>query len=223
MIITIDGPTASGKSTIGRMLARKLDAFYLCSGFLFRALAYVLKNYYGYTEKQFAQPRIEDIQAILDTGRLVYQYKNERVGVFFDDIDITSFLKHASVDRWSSLISLHTMVRRKIENLQHTIARGRDVVVDGRDAGSVVFPDAEYKFYITASLEERARRWQKQQGDTAQAMPFEAARAYIQERDDRDMQRKHSPLIVPVEAHVIDTTELTIDEVLERLLRIIRT
>jgi cytidylate kinase len=141
---------------------------------------------------------------------------------FFDGVTITGFLKDSSIDRFASIIGINSAVRRKLAAMQHEIARNRDVIVDGRDAGSVVFPNAEYKFYITASAEERARRWQKQQAELGHAISLEHAHACIKERDNRDEKRKHSPLIVPVGAHVIDTTALTIDEVLRRLLCIIK-
>ncbi len=223
MIITIDGPTASGKSTIGRMLAKQLEYYYLYSGLLYRALAYVLKTDYGYTKEQFAHPRTEDIQAALDAARFVYrydQYKGEQV--FFDGNDITQFLKEKSIDQFASLISLHELVRARLLEWQRDIAKSADVIVDGRDSGSVVFPSAEYKFYITASEDERARRWHQQQTQKGLDISFEQARAFIAERDQRDTQRAHSPLIIPEGAQVIDNTDQSHQETLDAMLRTIK-
>ena len=152
MIITIDGPTASGKSTLGRMLAKELGHYYLYSGLMFRALAYVLKNQYGYTNEQFEQPRIEDIDSVLAPKRFVYTYDDQhKERIFFDGVDITPHLKAGGIDQLASVVSRNSAVRDRLTQLQRSIAESADVIVDGRDSGSVVFPYADYKFYVTAA------------------------------------------------------------------------
>ncbi len=222
MIITIDGPTASGKSTVGRMLAKKLGYYYVYSGLLFRAVAYILHNEYGYTKEQFEHPNSDDINAVIDPSRFVYRYNDqEKEQIFFDGRDITPFLKEKSIDQFASLISRNMLVRKKLAQWQRGVAKSVDVVVDGRDSGSVVFPNAEYKFYITASEQERAQRWRRQQVRYGNDIPLEQALSYIKERDQRDMERAHSPLIVPDGAHVIDNTSLTPEQTLDAMLLVI--
>ncbi|TET34109.1 (d)CMP kinase [Candidatus Dependentiae bacterium] len=219
MIITIDGPTASGKSTLGRMLAKTLGHYYLYSGLMFRALAYVLKHQYGYTKEQFEQPRMEDVEKVLDPKRFVYTYDDQhKERIFFDEVDITPYLKAGGIDQLASVVSRNGEVREKLMQLQRSIAKSVDVIVDGRDSGSVVFPYADYKFYVTASEDERAKRWLKQQGKYDADGSLEEARAFINERDQRDMKRKNAPLIVPEGAHVIDNTDQTPQETLDSML-----
>src|SRR3989344_8123854 len=111
MIITIDGPTASGKSTIARNLAKALGYYYLYSGLMFRALAYVLKQQYDYTDEQFDHPRQEDIDWIVDPTRFVYTYDDQhKERIFFDDVDLTPHLKKGDIDQWASIISRNKYV-----------------------------------------------------------------------------------------------------------------
>lgn len=218
MIITIDGPTASGKSTVARKLAQTLGYYYVHSGLLFRALAYLLQQQYGYTEKQFARPRREDIDQIVDPKRFVYVYDDKhKERILFNAVDITSHLKRGDIDQLASVTSRDTYVREKFLQLQRSIAQSHDVIVDGRDAGSVVFPDADYKFYLTASEEERARRWRDQQAKYGIDRSLEDARAFIHERDQRDMKRTHAPLCVPTGGHIIDNTGKTAQETIAML------
>ncbi len=216
MIITIDGPTASGKSSVGRMLAKKLGYYYLYSGLLYRALAYLLKHEYGYDEENLTNPGADDIAQVLDSKRFVYCYSDKNPEqVFFDGRDITPELKDRSVDRAASILSTNLAVREYLNELQRAIAKQVDVVVDGRDSGSVVFAHADYKFFLTASEQERAKRWREQQEKLGNSMTLEQAVEFIKERDSRDSHREHAPLRVPQGAHSIDNTGMTLQETLE--------
>lgn len=222
MIITIDGPVASGKSTVSRLLAQRLGYYYLCSGLLYRALAYLLVTRHGYTLETIANPDIKDINACFDAHFFVYQYDQKtEEHIFFDAQDITPYLKDTFIDKVTSLISVNKQVRSAVTAIQHAIAAQHDIVTDGRDVGSVVFPQAEFKFFVTASVAVRANRWRKDQEKYGKFLSFDEAVALITDRDNRDKYRDIAPLIVPQGAIVIDTTELTIQEAVELMMRYI--
>jgi cytidylate kinase len=222
MIITIDGPVASGKSTISRILADKLEYYYVCSGLIYRAIAYVLVNHYGYTPETLVSVSVEDVVKCADPKRLQYSYDGlSQERIFFDHEDITSYLKDKFVDNITSLVSVNKDVRKAVTALQHTIAGNYNVVVDGRDVGSVVFPNAELKFFVTASVAVRAERWRKDQERYNNYVSHDEAIALITERDERDKNRVIAPLVVPEHAIVIDTSALTIDQTIEKMMEYI--
>lgn len=223
MIITIDGPTASGKSSVARALAKRLNFYYVYSGLIYRALAYLLINQKAYTQEQLKKPLAEDIAQLLDQKRFVYRYDDqEQERVFFDAQDITPFLKDSFIDQAASIVSTHERVRSELRNVQRIIARSYDLVVDGRDAGSVVFPEAEYKFFLTASPEIRAERWRLQQLQLGEEFTPKQAREQIAQRDKRDQTRDIAPLIIPNDAIVIDNSALNIEETLDTMLEYLR-
>lgn len=219
MIITIDGPTASGKSTVARAVAHKLSIYYLCSGLLFRGLAYILLHQKKYTLDTIQLVSKNDIMAIMDPTLFEYRYKNGKEQILFDGHDITRELKNSIIDKASSLLSINHEVRTILVEYQRFLAQKKSVVVDGRDTGSIVFPDAEYKFFLTASLEERGARWQKDQKKRNAMFTLEQAIDKVNERDIRDAQRAIAPLIVPHNAIIIDSTELSIDDVVNSIMK----
>lgn len=219
MIITIDGPVASGKSTLSRILANKLDYYYVCSGLIYRAIAYILVDRCGYTPETLVSVCAEDLYECVDPHRLQYSYdelSHERI--FFDQEDITSYLKDKFVDNITSIVSVNKDVRRVVTALQHTIADDYNVVVDGRDVGSVVFPQAQLKFFVTASVAVRAERWRKDQERYNNYISSDEATKLITERDERDKNRTIAPLIIPQNAIVVDTSLLTIDQTIEKMM-----
>lgn len=218
MIITIDGPTASGKSTVGRLLAKELKYYYLYTGLLYRALAHVLMKDHGYTLATIADPEMQLVDKILDTKKFVYFYDpNDRERIAYDGVDITDQLQGDTIGHGASLVSTNQQVRNRLDELQRAIANDHDVVIDGRDAGSVVFPHAEYKFFLTASEDERAHRWHKQQLDRGIQTTVSDAREFIHSRDTRDSSREIAPLTIPIGAQTIDATNLNVVQVLEQL------
>jgi cytidylate kinase len=222
MIITIDGPTASGKSTVGRLVAQELGAYYLYSGLLFRALAY---NY----------NKFGDLAQLVNSGRLEYRYAGDkqhgsqdnniaivmREQILFEGRDITHFLKTKDIDDAASRIATRADVRLLVHTWQHYIAQEKSVVVDGRDAGSVVFPHADYKFFITASVPERAWRWVADQKKQGAVFSLEQATAILAARDGRDMNRELAPLTIPRDACVIDNTMITIQDTLQAIVQVV--
>jgi CMP/dCMP kinase len=219
MIIAIDGPVASGKSTVSRILADKLGFYYLCSGLLYRAIAYLLVNNYGYTAETLTTIHIEDIMQCVDPARLRYDYDElSQERVFFDNSDITSYLKDKFIDHVTSIVSVNKNVRKAITAIQRDIATHYSVVTDGRDVGSVVFPAAQVKFFITASVAVRAERWRKDQERYDNHFSVDEAIALITDRDDRDKNRAIAPLIVPDDAIVIDTSALSVEQTIEMMM-----
>jgi len=220
MIITIDGPAASGKSTIGRMIAKNLGYYYLCSGLLFRALAYLLVNKEIYKEDNLRNPHADDVGIYLDTERLLYHYEDQfQERIFFDGVDITPHLKNRFIDKMASVLSSSKPIRKLLAKLQRHIARKYDdIVVEGRDVGSVVFPDATVKFFLTASLELRAERWRQQQAKISKIFSHEQAMEIVNERDKRDEAREFDPLIIPDDALIIDNSYMSPEETLEKIL-----
>lgn len=222
MIITIDGPVASGKSTISRILADNLEYYYLCSGLIYRAIAYLLVDRYGYTPETLASVRIEDLMECADPQRLQYSYDGlSQERIFFDHEDITIYLKDKFIDNITSIVSVNKDVRKMVTALQRDIADNYNVVIDGRDVGSVVFPNAQLKFFVTASVAVRAERWRKDQERYNNFVSLEEAVRLITERDERDKNRTIAPLIVPKNAIVIDTSDLTIDQAVEKMMEYI--
>jgi cytidylate kinase len=218
MIITLDGPTASGKSTLARALAHKLGFYYIYSGLMFRSLAYILMRDKNYTLETIAHPQAVDVDYALDPSVFTYSYSDGAEQAFFREKNITAQLKTSDIDQAASIISTDAYVRQCILEVQRTIARHHSIVADGRDAGSVVFPDAEYKFFVTASLAERARRWSLDQAKYGRIFTPEQAQQQLHERDKRDSNRAQAPLIIPRSAQVIDTTLLNKDEALATII-----
>lgn len=215
MIITIDGPTASGKSAIGRMLAQKLNYYYLYSGLLFRALAYELLNQ-GYTFETINNPDIELVKKLIASMR--YEYQNGREQILYNNVDITSHLKQPDIDQGASIMSTNKKVRELIDQWQMNIADDHDVVVEGRDAGTVVFPHAAFKFFLTADPNVRAKRWQQQQLKKGNDIPFDEALAFITKRDVRDSTREHAPLKKAEGAIEIDNSDLSLEGTIKTII-----
>ena len=219
MIITIDGPTASGKSSVAQALAKKLGFYYLNTGMLYRAITYLLITYFKYSLHDLEYVQDDDLTACANHSRLHYYY-DEKSGVClkYDDIDITPFLKDASIDQAVCLISPQPPVREALSQFQRELAARHNVITDGRDTGSVVFPQADYKFYLTASLHVRALRWQKDQNGRGHRYTIQEAEDRVAFRDNKDENRNHSPLVIPKNAFVLDNSNLDFNETLDALL-----
>lgn len=219
MIITIDGPAASGKSTVAQMLAKKLSFYYLNSGLLYRALAHILVTHERYTAEQLAHPRIEHLTACLDPMRFCYDYdESGNVTITFDGNNITPVLKDMQVSHDASIVSADAQVRDALLHVQHRIAAAYHVVIEGRDTGSHVFPHADYKFFLTASPQERAHRWQAMQEKRGTPCTYQEAFDALKERDARDEKRELAPLRVPEGAVVIDSTFLNSEQVVQEIM-----
>ncbi|MBX9830834.1 (d)CMP kinase [Candidatus Babeliales bacterium] len=224
MIITIDGPAASGKSSVAQALASRLGCYYLYTGLLYRAFAYLLKNKYGVQISQIVTcigPCVVQEDDLTMIESIDYSYDDGKPQITIDGRKVTEELYQSDIDQLASIISANKMVRERLLPLQRRVGKKYDIVADGRDCGSVVFPDADYKFYLTASLDVRAKRLvsdaKRKNGD----MNVEKIREELEVRDQRDTQREVAPLRVPEGATVIDNSALTKDDTLQEFLHYI--
>ena len=207
-IITIDGPSGAGKSTVAKLIADKLSFKYLDTGAMYRAVTlYMIEN----------QVDIKNEEEVINALNKLNIGFDSNYRIYLDSQDITEDIRKEKVVKFVSEVSAISSVRRKMVDLQRDIAKEDNYILDGRDAGSVVFPNADYKFYLEASLEERAKRRYKEELSKEVDISFEAVKESIKKRDKYDSNRKDSPLVVPENAIIIDTTNMTIDEVAEEI------
>ena len=202
MIIAIDGPSGAGKSTVARLLSKELGFEYIDTGAMYRALAY--KAY-----KQNIDINETNIAELLETTNITY-YDNK---VFLDGENVEDLIRNEVISKAASKISSLKIVREKMVEIQRNIAKNKNVVLEGRDIGTIVFPDAEHKFFITASLEERAkRRYEQLKLNNIEADYTNVINDMIK-RDENDSTRKFSPLKPAEDAILIDTTNMDLNEV----------
>ncbi|WP_300369609.1 (d)CMP kinase [Brachyspira sp.] len=211
-IITLDGPSGAGKSTIAKLLAKKLSFKYLDTGAMYRAVTlYMIKHHIDITNNS------EVISAL---NNLSVNFDNEG-RIYLDNEDVTEDIRSIKVVNLVSKVSSISAVRQNMVSLQRKIAEGGNYVVDGRDIGSVVFPNSKHKFYMDASLDERAKRRYNEELSKGKNISYEEVRESIRKRDEFDSNREDSPLVVPENANIIDTTSMTIDEVVEKIANVI--
>jgi len=211
MIIAIDGPSGSGKSTLGRMLARALKLLYIDTGSMYRAVALA-------TIESEIDPR--DQQAVVSLATRIeidLEGDPDSLSVLLNGRDVTEQIRTEKVTEMSSIVSTIPGVRRAMVERQRTFGK-RGAVLNGRDIGTVVFPDADIKFFLTAAPEERAERRYKEDQDAGASTTFAETLADMVERDRRDSTRADSPLKVADDAIVIDSTGKGIDEVLAEMM-----
>lgn len=203
MKIAIDGPAGSGKSTIAKEIARRLNIIYVDTGAMYRALTLKLlnENEIDY-EKILADTKIEFKQGL----------------IFLDGKDVSQKIRTNSISNKTSELSKNPLIRDFLVKLQQKISETHSVVMEGRDIGSVVLPDANYKFFLTAKPEERARRRYLQQKEKGYEVSYDDILNDIKERDFNDSNRKISPLTKTDDAQLIDSTNLNYEETIEKIL-----
>jgi cytidylate kinase len=214
-ILTIDGPSGAGKGTVSRLIAQKLGWHYLDSGAIYRALAIAI------TEKGLA---IDEIDAIVNTAEdmdLVFQCDAKR-HITLDGHDITEQLSFESIGNTASKIAAIPEIRAELLQKQQHYKQSPGLVADGRDMGTVVFPEAQYKVFLTASALTRAKRRYKQLKEKGIDANLSEITADIQERDQRDSEREFSPLIPAKDAVYIDSSDMSIDQVVEEMLSLVQ-
>jgi len=210
--IAIDGPAGAGKSTIAKKLADLLGYIYIDTGSMYRAVTYkVLKENIDINDENEVYSKIVNSN--------IYFEKNK---IFLDNIDITDEIRKPYINDHVSNISKIKKIREILVKKQQDMAFKNNVVMDGRDIGSVVLPDAQYKFFLTASLSVRAKRRYNELKSKKFNVEYDKVLKEIQERDINDSTRDIAPLIISKDAIVIDTSDLTIDEVINKIYKIIK-
>jgi len=210
LIVAIDGPAGSGKTTVAKLVAQKLGFFYLDTGAIYRSLTLkLLKEGVPLTEAS-------KIREIARSLRL--EFKREKV--FLEGKDITEDIRDPSVDRSVSLVAKIPEVREVLLPLQRELVKGKNAVVEGRDMGTVVFPNADLKIFLTASEEERAKRRWKELSSKGKDVSFMEVLEDLRRRDKIDSERDVAPLRKSPDAMEIDTTDMSINEVVEEVVRL---
>ncbi len=223
MIITIDGPCGSGKSTAAQNVARVLDIFYLNTGMLYRALAHLIffDDRSKYFHKSISECSDLTMQFLESLPHIVYSYENGEAKIFIEGVDVTRHL-FGDVAQYASQISSIPVIRDFLLDVQRDVAKNNSVISDGRDCGSVIFPAAEFKFYLYATLDVRACRRMTDPKVQTKHMTFEQVCQDLTIRDERDKNRAISPLKIPVGAISIDSSAMSIDQVVEKMLAYVR-
>ena len=213
--IAIDGPAGAGKSTIAKRVAKELGYVYIDTGAMYRAMGYHLIS---------NNIDLSDEEKVVDACRkieLTTQYIDGLQHVILDGKDVTGFIRTDEVGAAASKISAYGRIREILVALQRKMAENDNVVMDGRDIGSVVLPNANVKIYLTASVEERAKRRYTEYVLAGQECDLEQIKRDIEERDHRDMTREVSPLVCVPDAHIIDSSFMNIDQVCQEVFRIV--
>ncbi len=210
--IAIDGPAGAGKSTIAKLVAKKLDYIYVDTGAMYRAIAYELVR---------TGVDIEDEQALTDACakmNIEIKYENGVQQVYMNGENVTPYLRTEETGNMASRSSAKAPVRAALLDIQRNMAVEYNVVMDGRDIGTNVLPNAETKIYLTASADERANRRYKELVEKGEPADYDKIKADIVERDERDMKREIAPLKQAEDATLIDSSNMTIDEVVSEIL-----
>lgn len=215
-IIAIDGPAASGKSTVAKLLAEKLKYLYIDSGAMYRAVTYRWLEEVSLKVKHGSSEDTELLEKIMSSIDIKLEDNSKKVIV--DGHDLTDAIRTNHVSNNVSYIASFAVVREKLVDIQRKISEAISVVMDGRDIGTVVFPNADYKFFMVASARVRAERRLKDLQAKGENIDIETLTSQIEERDKKDSERDVSPLTKAKDAIEINTDDLTIDEVLELIL-----
>lgn len=210
--ITIDGPAGAGKSTIAKLIAEKLNIDYIDTGAMYRALTW-----------KAIQEKID----LRDRDSIARMCKNlnieYREGKFYiDGLDTSKYIRSEKITENTSFVASIEEVRDFLREFQRKISKEKSIVMEGRDIGSVVLPDAKYKFYLDATIEERAKRRYLELKEKSPDIDFEKIKKSIIERDRKDTSRGLCPLVIPEGAYIIDSTNKTVEEVAEEIIRIVK-
>ncbi|MHB8130548.1 MAG: (d)CMP kinase [Mobilitalea sp.] len=214
--LAIDGPAGAGKSTIAKRIAKQLGFIYVDTGAMYRAMAlYFIRNNIEATDSDRIEDACKDVNVTIE-------YKNGEQHVILNGENVNEFIRTEEVGNMASASSVNKTVRLKLVELQQSLAKKESVVMDGRDIGTYVLPSADLKIYLTASSKERAKRRWSELKDKGIDSNVEAIENDIIERDHRDMTRDFAPLKQADDAIYLDTSEMSIDEVVENILNLFK-
>jgi len=214
MVIAIDGPAGSGKSTTAKNVAEKLGFIHINTGAMYRGIA--LKC----IQEDVNMEDPSQLNHLLTHTKLEFAAEGE-LALFMDGVDISAEITSVEVTDFVSQVSAISEVREKLVQYQRKMAEGLNVVLEGRDIGTVVFPNADHKFFLVADIHERARRRKKEMEAKGEVVSLEELTAEMLERDRKDSTRKHSPLKKAEDAVEIDTTGISIEEQVNRIVEIV--
>ncbi|HLQ84300.1 MAG TPA: (d)CMP kinase [Pseudogracilibacillus sp.] len=213
--IAIDGPAAAGKSTVAKLIADKLNFVYIDTGAMYRALTLKV------IQEQIKFDNEKMITETLTNTKIEFKSVADGQLVFLDDIDVTSKIRSTEVSQAVSHIAQLAEVRKQLVLRQQLLANNHSVVMDGRDIGTTVLPDAEVKVFLIASVDERAQRRHDENIKKGFSSDLQLLKEEIAERDHRDENRKESPLKKAKDAVSIDTTAMSIDDVVEKIIKLV--
>ncbi|HHG74936.1 MAG TPA: (d)CMP kinase [Persephonella sp.] len=217
MIIAIDGPAGSGKSTIAKMIARELGFTYIDTGAMYRAVALKIKRLGINPDDP------EAVLEVLKNTEIDLKPSEEGIKIFLDGEDVSDMIRTEEIGKIASKIARHRKVREILVQMQRELGkRAKDAVIEGRDTGTVIFPDADIKFFLTASAEVRAERRYRELKEKGLNVNYDRILREVKERDRLDKTRKESPLKPAEDAVIIDTSDKDIDQVFRQLIDIIK-
>lgn len=218
-VIALDGPSGSGKSTVAKMIAQKLNLIYIDTGAMFRAAAYALQHTgIDFTKSQLAPSEDQLIEKFFHEHR--FQFAPEPgVLILLDNLNLTDVIREHHVSKLASQVSKHKVIRDFLKDWQRTIVKDRPAILDGRDIGTVIFPNAILKIFLTASPEERATRRFEELKERGQAdVDYDMILKDIKERDFEDMNRTIAPLKKAEDGVELDSTGKTIPQIVEEII-----
>ncbi|MBR1771387.1 MAG: (d)CMP kinase [Lachnospiraceae bacterium] len=212
--IAIDGPAGAGKSTIAKAVAKKLQIIYVDTGAMYRAMAlYMIREKVDPADAQAISAKCKDAD-------ITIAYEGNEQVVYLNGENVNPYLRTEEVGNMASATSVQPAVREKLVELQQALAAKADCIMDGRDIGTCVLPHAQVKIYLTASSTVRAKRRYDELTAKGEPCDLEKIKTDIEERDYRDMHREHSPLRQAEDAILVDTSDMTIEEVIARILEL---
>ena len=214
--VAVDGPAGAGKSSISKIVAKKLGYLYIDTGAMYRSVTWAVLHNHIDVNNQKA------VEALLPELDLTMEASDDSCKVFIAGQDVTDFIRTPQVNNAVSIVASYKGVRQYLVERQRLMAEAGGVILDGRDIGSVVLPNAELKIYLTASVEARAMRRYLEVKGTVNEQPLEDIKDSVMQRDDMDKNRKESPLIQVEDAVLVDSSEMTFDETVEHILHLVR-
>ena len=214
--VAVDGPAGAGKSSISKIVAKKLGYLYIDTGAMYRSVTWAVLHNHIDVNNQKA------VEALLPELDLTMEASDDSCKVFIAGQDVTDFIRTPQVNNAVSIVASYKGVRQYLVERQRLMAEAGGVILDGRDIGSVVLPNAELKIYLTASVEARAMRRFLEVKGTVNEQTLEDIKDSVMQRDDMDKNRKESPLIQVEDAVLVDSSDMTFDETVEHILHLVQ-